>query len=120
MTTQATSPTPRRRAPRAASAYQFNARVIKLTTRPRLQVGDLVEMCGTVLPGNLGNVCIIIGFREDGWVLTESLTGLLDSRDIATGEVGYRDVLRCLSTPENLYRLDSSLKAKFNGRIHHV
>lgn len=82
--------------------------------------GDLVEMCGAVLPGNRGKINIIIELRDDGWVLTESLSGLLDSRDLKTGEVSLRSTTTCITRPENLYRLDSSLKAQFIQRIRYV
>lgn len=118
MTTQALATRPRRRTSPVLAA-QFDGRVLKLSRRPRLMVGDLAELCGNVLPGNLGKAVIIEGFDGE-WVDIKSVSGLLDSRDMVTGEVAQSYGLSCRVHSENLYRLDNSLKAIYARRIGYV
>ena len=95
----------------------FDGRVVRFKSRRRICWRDLVEIVGEVLPDNLGKVCIVTGFGTDawnqGWAEVESLTGLLSSRDVSTGEVKRSNCLTLFIDTANLYRLDNSLKSRY-------
>lgn len=88
---------------------QFPGTVIRFNSRPRLVVGDAVELCRKVLPGNIGKVCVVTGFDENGWVEIQSISGALDSRDRETNEITQQHSIHGRVTPDNCYRLNREL-----------
>jgi len=109
----------RRGRPRKAALVptQFPGKVIRLNSRPRLVVGDLVEICGTALPGNIGKRAFVTSMDNEGWVRVESALYMLDTKDPKTGEVTRNDSSTALLAPENLYRLDNSRLLEVMRRI---
>lgn len=107
---------PRKAAPVAAPT-QFPGKVIRLKSRPRLVVGDLVEICGKALPGNIGKLAVIKEFDDKGFVKVESVLYMLDARNLETGEVTRNESRFGRLLPENLYRLDNSRQAEVTRRI---
>lgn len=99
----------RNRSRKNAVRQQFPGKVIPLSSRSRLVVGDLVEICGAALPENLGKVCVVVGINER-FAEIESVRYLLDVQDERTGVVEPKSVMRAFIEKNNLYRLDNSLK----------
>lgn len=99
---------PRKAASPAAAPTQFPGKVIRLKSRPRLAVGDLVEICGTALPGNIGKLAVIEEFDDQGFVKVESVLYMLDALILETGEVIRNDSRFGRILPGNLYRLDNA------------
>ena len=87
----------------------FNAKIISFSSRPRLMIGDVVELCRKALPGNHGKLAVITKFEDDGWVLLRSIDGPMDCRDIETGEISYGTSYVSMIQPENLYRRSNLL-----------
>jgi len=106
-TAQKTRGRPRKAVPVAAPT-QFPGKVIRLKSRPRLAVGDLVEICGKALPGNIGKRAVIREFEDGGWIKIESVIYMLDGRNLETGEVTRNSSRFGRLTQENLYRLDNA------------
>lgn len=99
---------PRKAKPAAVAPNQFPGKVIRLKSRPRLAVGDLVEICGDALPGNIGKLAVIKEFEDCGWIKIESVLYMLDSRDMETGVVTRNSGRFGRLPSENLYRIDNS------------
>ena len=95
---------------------QFPGVVIPFTIRPRLVVGDVVELCRGCLPGNHGKLAVITEFDEEGFVIFRSIWQSLDAIDLKTGEVTRESGLVGRAKPENLYRRSCNLAPK--GRRH--
>ena len=88
-----------------ATPHHFNARIIQFSSRPRLTVGDVVELCRDCLPGNRGKLAVIEKIdKEDGLIYVRSLMWPFDLRDKNTGEVTHSSEMRVWVPPENLYR----------------
>jgi hypothetical protein len=105
--------TPRRRGrPRKTPINpQFPGKVIRFDSRPRLVVGDVVELCRNCLPNNRGKLAVITEFNRDGYVTIRSLSGPLDTYSKKTGELSGREIeTDCL--PENLYRRSRDLLSR--------
>lgn len=111
MTQDQVATTPRRLGrPRKNQINQhFPGTVIRFNSRPRLVVGDAVELCRKVLPGNIGKVCVVTGFDENGWVEVQSISGALDSRDLETNEITQQHSIHGRVAPDNCYRLNREL-----------
>lgn len=87
---------------------QFPGTVISFNSRPRLVVGDVVELCRGCLPGNQGKLAVVEGFDDEGFVLVHALCQSLDSINLETGEVIFADGPHGRMLPENLYRRSNS------------
>lgn len=105
---------PRRRKA-AVSAPHFNAQIIPFSSRPRLMVGDVVELCRGSYPGNHGKLAVITGFDEHGFALIQAIGEYFIVIDLATGEP-IETSLRSRAKPENLYRRSSELVDR-KGRL---
>lgn len=108
--------TPRRRGRPRKSRSQFPGTVIKISSRPRIMVGDVVELCNGCLDSNRGKLAVITRFDDDGFVTIRSLGSQLDSVNLKTGEIAFGDSMINHTKPENLYRRSNSLAPK--GRRH--
>lgn len=93
----------------AEEAQRFPATVIRFDSRPRLMVGDVVELCRNCLPSNRGKLAIVEGFQKDGRVRVRSTFLPFDTVDSDTREPTGRD-MTIYMPPENLYRRSSTLK----------
>ena len=102
MTSTQVVSTPRRRGRPRKSRSQFPGTVITFNSRPRLMVGDVVELCRGCLPGNIGKLGVVTGFREDGEVSIEPLGELFITNDGSLSDDSY-------TKPENLYRRSRDL-----------
>jgi hypothetical protein len=108
MQTQAIT-TPRRRGRHRKTLPHFPGTVIRFDSRPRLVVGDVVELCRGCLPSNRGKLATIEAFQDDGRVLVRSMFLPLDTVDPDNGAQTGQEMTAALP-PENLYRRSSSLK----------
>lgn len=99
----------------AAPAPHFNAQIIKFSSRPRLMVGDVVELCRGSHPSNHGKIAVVTGFDEHGYVLIQAVNDYLTVIDLETGKP-VETSLRSRAKPENLYRRGSELAGK-NWRL---
>jgi len=115
-TAQKTRGRPRKALPVAAPT-QFPGKVIRFKSRPRLVVGDLVEICGKALPGNIGKLAVIREFEDGGWIKIESVLFMLDILNLETGEVTRNSCRFGRFTPESLYRLDNARLASVMRRF---
>lgn len=109
------APAPRRRKA-ATPAPHFNAQIIQFSSRPRLMVGDVVELCRDSLPSNRGKLAVIEKIDEEGDCYIRSLMWNFDLRDKNTGVIEHRTAAHVWMSPANLYRHSSSLVGK-NGRL---
>lgn len=110
MNTTPASPAPHRRGrPRKTIVNpQFPGAVIRFDSRPRLMVGDVVELCRDCLPSNRGKLAVITDFDDKGYVVLRSLWQSLDAFDLDTGEILPADGHTGRAKPENLYRRSRS------------
>lgn len=106
-----------RKAIAVAAPIQFPGKVIRLKSRPRLVIGDLVEICGNALSGNIGKLAVIKEYHDDGFVQVESVLYMLDAKDLKTGKVTRNNSRLGRLLPENLYRLDNSRLPEVVRRI---
>lgn len=93
---------PRRRGRPRKNVHQFQCTIIRLDSRPRLVVGDVVELCRGCLPENVGKLGIIAGFNEDGTVQILPLGERFAAADGTLSDNSF-------TKPENLYRRSSFL-----------
>lgn len=112
------APAPRRRKAAATPdpTPHFNAQIIQFSSRPRLMVGDVVELCRDCLPSNRGKLAVIVKIDEEGDCYIRSLMWNFDLRDKNTGVIEHRTAAHVWMSPANLYRRGSSLVGK-NGRL---
>lgn len=110
MNTAPASPAPHRRGrPRKTIVNpQFPGTVIRFDSRPRLMVGDVVELCRGCRPCNHGKIGVITHFYEDGVANVRALPGrFFNTFDGSTGaSTGTSDDV--IVAPENLYRRSRS------------
>ena len=109
------APAPRRRKA-AVPAPHFNAQIIPFSSRPRLMVGDVVELCRDCLPGNRGKLTVIEKIDEEGDCFVRSLMWPFELRDLKTGVIEPNHGMRVWVPPKNLYRRGSGLVGK-SGRL---
>lgn len=109
MTAHSTATAPRRRGRPRKTPSQFPGVVVPISSRPRLNVGDVAEMCRDCLPGNRGKLVIITGFDDEGFFSIRSISESLDAIDIKTGEITPRCGFLGRTKPENLYRRSRDL-----------
>lgn len=100
---------PSRRGRPRKTLPHFPGIVIRFDSRPRLTVGDVVELCRGCLPSNRGKLATIESFQEDGRVLVRSMFLPFDTVDADTGAATGQSMTAALP-PANLYRRSSSLK----------
>jgi len=103
--------TPRRRGRPRKNAQpvdsQFPGTVIRFDSRPRLMVGDVVELC-RCQPSNRGKLAIVDAFLDDGRVRIRAMSLSFDAVDKDTGEpLGTR--MTVSMRPESLYRRSNRL-----------
>jgi len=80
------------------------ANVVALARVPRLQVGDLCELCRGAVPANHGKRVRILRFDAKGIADVESLNGLLVVINTDTGKV-IGQYYGCRIHPDNLRRI---------------
>lgn len=100
--------TQRRRGRPRKTLPQFPGTLIRFDSRPRLVVGDVVELCRDCLPSNRGKLAIIKVFQDDGRVLVRSLFLPLDTVDTNTGAPTGQCMTATLP-PASLYRRSNTL-----------
>ena len=108
---QAQTTPSRRKAVATTPAPHFNAQIIQFSSRPRLMVGDVVELCRNSYPGNHGKLAIVTGFDEHGFVLIQAISEYFIVIELETGQPCEKS-LRSRAKPENLYRRSSELAGK--------
>lgn len=89
-----------------------SARIIPISTRPRLLPGDFVELIGDVLPGNAGKIAVVRTLNDDGWIGIDSISGPLRYRNRESGIIGEDRCWSLSVSAKNLYRLDRNSVAK--------
>lgn len=104
------APAPRRRKA-ATPTPHFNAQIIQFSSRPRLMVGDVVELCRNSYPGNHGKLAVVTGFDEHGFVLIRAIGEYFIVIELETGKP-VETSLNSRAKPENLYRRGSELAGK--------
>lgn len=109
MTHNATTAPRRRGRPRKTLInQQFSGTVIPFNSRPRLMVGDVVELCRGVRLCNQGKLATVEAFQDDGRVLVRSMHLLFDTFDFRTGAPTGPSMIATV-LPEDLYRRSNAL-----------
>lgn len=95
----------------ATPAPHFNAQIIPFSSRPRLMVGDVVELCRDCLPSNRGKLAVVEKIDEEGDCFVRALMWHFDQIDKTTGVIT-GGLMRVWVPPANLYRRGSELAEK--------
>lgn len=90
-----------------ATQHHFNAQIIPFSSRPRLMVGDVVELCRNCLPANRGKLAVIEKIDDEGDCFVRALMWHFDQINKTTGVIT-GGLIRVWVPPENLYRRSSS------------
>lgn len=60
--------------------------VVRFTSRPRLAIGDVCELCRGALPENHGKQVQVMGISADGFADIAAVSTPMETYDLATGE----------------------------------